>query len=101
MALIIFVILYCLFVLDGSGNLNVKLWAPVLEISNNSWSSVKSLIHGNSWLNDKSLKKVLERPMMETCAYYLYKEKRRGNSFDSVGKHFVLKWFILVEYHLK
>ncbi|XP_024085704.1 malonyl-CoA decarboxylase, mitochondrial-like [Cimex lectularius] len=66
------------------GGLPVEQWTPVVE-KLGSWKELKRHIHNNTWHHDANLVAILEQPLMSTCAYYLFKEKRRGAALDNVA----------------
>ncbi|BES87681.1 Malonyl-CoA decarboxylase (MCD) [Nesidiocoris tenuis] len=61
-----------------------QLWIPVVELCG-GWKNVKKQLHTNTWVQDEKLAAILEKPLMTTCAQYLYKEKRRGMALDNVA----------------
>nr|CAD7446364.1 unnamed protein product [Timema bartmani] len=51
----------------------------------NLWSELRKVLHTNSWVGEVGLMSALEGPLMRLCARYLYLEKRRGYTLDSVA----------------
>nr|CAD7394593.1 unnamed protein product [Timema cristinae] len=51
----------------------------------NLWSELRKMLHTNSWVGEAGLMSALEGPLMRLCARYLYLEKRRGYTLDSVA----------------
>nr|CAD7415592.1 unnamed protein product [Timema poppensis] len=49
------------------------------------WSELRKVLHTNSWVGEAGLMSALEGPLMRLCARYLYLEKRRGYTLDSVA----------------
>lgn len=50
------------------------------------YQRLRKMLSTNSWARDPVLKAYLEKPLTRLCAYYLYKEKRRGYALNSVGE---------------
>lgn len=59
-------------------------WKNVLQ-EFGSWRELKLSLLNNSWYLDHNLMGKLEPILMSSCAYYLYKEKRRSGALDSVA----------------
>lgn len=48
-------------------------------------STLKKILSTSLWTGDKQLLEFLKEPLLRACAWYLYKEKRRGYTLNSVG----------------
>lgn len=49
------------------------------------WSRLIQLLRSGNWITDQTLVELLREPLMRTCAFYLYNEKRRGFALNPVG----------------
>jgi len=70
---------------EGEVLFPVKEWTPLLEKVDSSWKEIRRIIHNNLWHHDAELMDIIKTPLLTSCAYYLYKEKRRGYALDSVA----------------
>uniref|UniRef100_A0A0A9Z0G7 Malonyl-CoA decarboxylase, mitochondrial n=1 Tax=Lygus hesperus TaxID=30085 RepID=A0A0A9Z0G7_LYGHE len=69
----------------GEGELILRdLWTPVVPLFG-GWKELKKHLHSNTWVRVPEFMTVLEKPLMATCAHYLYKEKRKGMALDNVA----------------
>lgn len=48
-------------------------------------SVLKKILGTSLWTGDKQLSEFLKNPLLRACAWYLYKEKRRGYALNSVA----------------
>jgi hypothetical protein len=48
-------------------------------------SVLKKVLSTSLWTEDKQLSEFLKEPLLRACAWYLYKEKRRGYALNNVG----------------
>lgn len=48
-------------------------------------SIFKKILDTSLWTGDKQLSEFLKEPLLRACAWYLYKEKRRGYALNTVG----------------
>ncbi|KAK9506712.1 hypothetical protein O3M35_008597 [Rhynocoris fuscipes] len=64
--------------------LPLEHWTPILEHLEN-WKEVKRHLHNNTWHHDRNLAMLFEPALMSACAFYLFKEKRRGAALDNVA----------------
>lgn len=75
----------------GDSALQIKKWQNALSLINpenkdESWSKLKQMLTDNSWFQDVNLVDALKEPLMTACSQYLYNEKKRGYTYDSVGE---------------
>nr|XP_045607335.1 malonyl-CoA decarboxylase, mitochondrial-like isoform X2 [Procambarus clarkii] len=58
-----------------------------LEVDSSSevYERLRKLFTTNGWIEEPDVVETLEVPLMRLCAYYLYIEKRRGYTLDSVA----------------
>ncbi|XP_011643545.2 LOW QUALITY PROTEIN: malonyl-CoA decarboxylase, mitochondrial-like [Pogonomyrmex barbatus] len=47
--------------------------------------TLRKTLHTSLWTEDKQLSTFLKEPLLRACAWYLYKEKRRGYALNSVA----------------
>ncbi|KZC07315.1 Malonyl-CoA decarboxylase, mitochondrial, partial [Dufourea novaeangliae] len=47
--------------------------------------NLKKIVNNSLWTSDEELCKVLEKPLVRACAWYLYKEKRRNYALNNVA----------------
>jgi hypothetical protein len=47
---------------------------------------LRKILSTSLWLSDKQLVASLKEPLLRSCAWYLYREKRRNHCLNSVGK---------------
>ncbi|XP_073978767.1 malonyl-CoA decarboxylase, mitochondrial-like isoform X2 [Rhodnius prolixus] len=64
--------------------LSLEIWSPILKHVEN-WKEIKRHLHNNTWHHDRNLASLFEPALMSACAYYLFKEKRRGAALDNVA----------------
>ncbi|KAF6208067.1 hypothetical protein GE061_016517 [Apolygus lucorum] len=69
---------------DEGDTILLDLWTPVVPLFG-GWKELKKHLHSNTWVKDSKLISNLENPLMITCAYYLYREKRKGMALDNVA----------------
>lgn len=50
---------------------------------------LKKILSTSLWTGDEQLSGFLKDPLLRACAWYLYKEKRRGYALNSVGTCFI------------
>ncbi|KAG5325428.1 DCMC protein, partial [Pseudoatta argentina] len=48
-------------------------------------STLKKILDTSLWTGDKQLSEFLKEPLLRACAWYLYKEKRRGYALNTVA----------------
>ncbi|XP_036144438.1 malonyl-CoA decarboxylase, mitochondrial isoform X3 [Monomorium pharaonis] len=48
-------------------------------------STLKKILGTSLWIKDKQLSEFLKEPLLRACAWYLYKEKRRGYALNTVA----------------
>ncbi|RLU18337.1 hypothetical protein DMN91_008694 [Ooceraea biroi] len=48
-------------------------------------SALNKVLNNSSWIDDTQLSHFLKEPLLRACAWYLYKEKRRGYAFNNVA----------------
>ncbi|XP_011704022.1 PREDICTED: malonyl-CoA decarboxylase, mitochondrial-like isoform X3 [Wasmannia auropunctata] len=48
-------------------------------------STLKKILGTSLWTGDKQLSEFLKEPLLRACAWYLYKEKRRGYALNAVA----------------
>lgn len=48
-------------------------------------AALKKILGTSLWTTDIKLSGLLKEPLLRACAWYLYKEKRRGYTLNSVG----------------
>lgn len=65
----------------------LKLLKTHLEVSSDSmvYDRLRKMFSNNSWVENEDLVSTLEEPLMRLCAFYLYKEKRRNYTLNSVA----------------
>jgi len=54
-------------------------------------SVLKKVLSTSLWTGDKQLSEFLKDPLLRACAWYLYKEKRRGYALNNVGMFFIIQ----------
>lgn len=59
-------------------------------------SVLKKVLSTSLWTGDKQLSEFLKEPLLRACAWYLYKEKRRGYALNSVGMFFIIQLYIYI-----
>lgn len=72
-----------------------RIAKDILQIEN-MVSSLKKILGTSLWTGDKQLSEFLKEPLLRACAWYLYKEKRRGYALNSVGMFRVVFIFIIM-----
>ncbi|KAJ6215679.1 hypothetical protein RDWZM_010179 [Blomia tropicalis] len=55
------------------------------KIINSLWFQLIDVIRSGQWVSHPILVEMLKKPLMKTCAFYLYHEKRRGYALNSVA----------------
>lgn len=65
----------------------LKMLRTHLEVSSDSmvYDRLRKMLSNNSWIDNEDLVSTLEEPLMRLCAFYLYKEKRRSYTLNSVA----------------
>ncbi|XP_011298516.1 malonyl-CoA decarboxylase, mitochondrial [Fopius arisanus] len=48
-------------------------------------SALKKLFNNSLWINDSELASLLKTPLLRSCAWYLYREKRRNYALNNVA----------------
>lgn len=61
-----------------------KLAKDILQ-TENVISTLKKILGTSLWTEDKQLSEFFKEPLLRACAWYLYKEKRRGYALNKVG----------------
>jgi len=68
-------------------------------------STLKKILDTSLWTGHKQLSEFLKEPLLRACAWYLYKEKRRGCALNTVGMFritfFFHNQFVNIEIFLK
>ncbi|XP_044016735.1 malonyl-CoA decarboxylase, mitochondrial-like, partial [Aphidius gifuensis] len=56
------------------------------QFSNNDlYKELKKLFNNSLWLNDNDITGIMKEPLLRSCAWYLYREKRRGYALNNVA----------------
>lgn len=66
-------------------------------------SVLKKILGTSLWTSDKKLSEFLKEPLLRACAWYLYKEKRRGYALNNVGTSYAFSSFytqLIMKYRL-
>jgi len=65
----------------------LKMLKTHLEVTSDSlvYDCLRKMFSNNSWIENEGLVSTLEEPLMRLCAFYLYKEKRRSYTLNSVA----------------
>lgn len=53
--------------------------------SKDLYENLKKVLNNSLWTNDTELSEVLKVPLLRSCAWYLYKEKRRNYALNAVA----------------
>lgn len=59
-------------------------------------SALRKILSTSLWTGDKQLSDSLKDPLLRACAWYLYKEKRRGYALNNVGTVLFLSQFTIM-----
>jgi len=54
---------------------------------------LKKILSTSLWTGDEQLSEFLKEPLLRACAWYLYKEKRRGYALNTVGMFCIAFFF--------
>ncbi|KAL0100187.1 hypothetical protein PUN28_019545 [Cardiocondyla obscurior] len=61
-----------------------KIAKDILQ-TENVISAIKKILNTSLWTGDKQLSEFFKEPFLRACAWYLYKEKRRGYALNTVA----------------
>lgn len=75
-----------------------KIMKDILK-TENIVSVLKKTLGTSLWTSDKKLSEFLKEPLLRACAWYLYKEKRRGYALNNVGTFYT--FFSTINYKNK
>lgn len=52
---------------------------------------LKKIFNNSFWAKDTKLTTILKKPMLRSCAWYIYREKRRNYALNNVGEYLSTK----------
>ncbi|XP_025995582.1 malonyl-CoA decarboxylase, mitochondrial isoform X2 [Solenopsis invicta] len=62
-----------------------RIAKDILQTEENELLILKKILSTSLWTKDKQLAEFLKEPLLRACAWYLYKEKRRGYALNTVA----------------